>query len=173
VEAELMTFYHKIVEIQLCFATITTYLHHLGFSKKIYNPKKYIIMANLKFKNCRQITAKNYKELSEVQLQQMAISASLGYGDEYTTAEHFLEQSGDGDINDAVVELWDVVATENPDTVLYECWVYLADTANVFFVGTTKDTEAAMCQWSFDDHTKDESNQELCADLQEAFDKKK
>jgi hypothetical protein len=129
-------------------------------------------MPKLQFKNKRQITADNYKELSEIQLQQMEISATLGFGAEYTTAEHFLEQSGDGDINDAVVELWEVVATENPDTVLYDCWVYLVDTANVFFAGTTKDTEAAMCQWSFDDHTGDGSNEDLCADLQQAFDKK-
>ena len=127
-------------------------------------------MPTLQFKNCRQITAENYKKLSKIQLEQMAISATLGFGDEYTTAEHFLEQSGDGDINDGVVELWDVVAAENPKKVLYECWVYLADTANVFFVGTTKDTQAAMCQWSFDDHTGNGSNTELCEDLQDAFD---
>ncbi len=129
-------------------------------------------MPTLQFKNCRQINAENYKKLSKIQLEQMAISATLGFGGEYTTAEHFLEQTGDGDINEAVVELWDVVATENPEKVLYECWVYLADTANVFFVGTTKDTQAAMCQWSFDDHTADGSNAELCDDLQDAFDKK-
>ena len=129
-------------------------------------------MANLEFKNHRQITAENYKELSEVHLQQMAISATLGYGDEYTTPEHFLEQSGDGDMEDAVVELWDVVDTSNPDVVLYDCWVYLVDTGNVFFASTTKDTLAAMCQWSFDDHTADGSNKELCNDLQIAFDKK-
>lgn len=129
-------------------------------------------MPTLQFENRREISAKNYKKLSKIQLEQMAISATLGYGDEYTTAEHFLEQSGDGDMEEAFVELWDVVATENPKTVLYECWVYLADTANVFFVGTTKDTEAAMCQWSFDDHTGDGSNAELCSNLQEAFDKK-
>lgn len=129
-------------------------------------------MPTLKFKNCRQINAENYKKLSKIQLEQMAISATLGFGEDYTTVEHFLEQSGDGDINEAVVELWDVVATENPEKVLYECWVYLADTANVFFVGTTKDTQATMCQWSFDDHTGDGSNEEFCNDLQEAFDKK-
>jgi hypothetical protein len=127
-------------------------------------------MAKLKFINSRQINAENYKQLSEVQLQQMAISATLGYGKEYTTPEHFLEQSGDGDMNDAFVELWDVAETNNPDSVLYECWVYLADTANVFFKGTVTDTKAAMCQWSFDDHSGDGSNTELCNDLQEAFD---
>ncbi len=130
-------------------------------------------MTNLKFKNQRQINAENYKELNEIQLQQMAISATLGFGEEYTTAEHFLEQSGDGDIEEAVVELWDVVATKNPEKVLYECWVYISDTANVFFAGTTNDTLAAMCQWSFDDHTEDGSNTELCEDLQKAFDNKK
>lgn len=130
-------------------------------------------MANLQFKNCRQIDANNYKQLTEIQLEQMAISATLGYGKEYTTPEHFLEQCGDGDMDAAVVELWDVVDTENPEKVLYECWVYISDTANVFLAGTITDTQAAMCQWSFDDHTSDGSNEELCADLQTAFDEKK
>lgn len=129
-------------------------------------------MAKLKFQNHRQITAENYKGLSDIHLQQMAISATLGYGKEYNTPEHFLEQSGDGGINDAIVELWDVVEADKPNVVLYECWVYIVDTANVFFAGTTKDTQAAMCQFSFDDHTGDGSNQELCNDLQEAFDSK-
>ncbi len=129
-------------------------------------------MTKLKFQNCREITAENYKELSEIQLQQMAISATLGYGEEYTTAEHFLEQSGDGDMEEALVELWEVVEESNPNVVLYDCWVYLTDTANVFFAETTKDTNAAMCQWSFDDHTENGSNTELCEDLQNAFDKK-
>lgn len=129
-------------------------------------------MANLKFTNQRQITAENYKELSNIQLQQMAISATLGYGKEFTTPEHFLEQSGDGDMEESVVELWDVVEADKPNIVLYECWVYIVDTANVFFAGTTKDTLAAMCQWSFDDHTRDGSGEELCNDLQIAFDAK-
>ncbi len=129
-------------------------------------------MPTLQFKNLRQINAQNYKGLSDIHLQQMSISATLGYGKEYTTPEDFLAQSGDGEFEDAIVELWDVVAENGPNTVLYECWVYLADTANVFFVGTATDTNAAMCQWSFDDQTADGSCAELCADLQNAFDKK-
>ncbi len=129
-------------------------------------------MKKLQFKNHREVNAGNYKKLSKTHLDQMAISATLGFGEEYTTAEHFLEQSGDGDINDGAVELWDIVDTSTPEKVIYECWVYLADTANVFFAGTTNDTLAAMCQWSFDDHTSDGSNEELCAALQEAFDDK-
>jgi hypothetical protein len=127
-------------------------------------------MTKLTFKNSRAINGKNYKELGEIHLKQMEICATRGYGKEYATAEHFLEQSGDGDMNDAVVELWDVVAADKPSVVLYECWVYLVDTATVFFAATTKDTLAGMCQWSFDDHSKDKSNKELCQDLQEAFD---
>ena len=129
-------------------------------------------MGKLKFINRREINSLNYKDLNEVYLQQMAISATLGYGEEFTTPEHFLEQSGDGDIDEAVVELWNVVEAANPEVVLYDCWVYLADTANVFIAGTTTDTEAAMCQWSFDDHTKDGSNESLCHELQEAFNAK-
>ena len=103
----------------------------------------------------------------------MALGATMGFGEEFKTAKHFLEQSGDGDIEDGAVELWEVIDAKNPEKVLYECWVYLADTANVFFAGTATDTQAAMCQWSFDDHTEDGKNEELCADLQKAFDAKK
>lgn len=63
-----------------------------------------------------------------------------------------------------------MVESDKANVVLYECWVYLADTANVFLAGTIKDTNAAMCQWSFDDQTGDGSNEELCNDLQSAFD---
>ena len=130
-------------------------------------------MATLEFKNCREINASNYKKLSKIHLQQMALGATMGFGEDFKTAKHFLEQTGDGDIEDGVVELWDVIDAKNPEKVLYECWVYLADTANVFFAGTATDTQAAMCQWSFDDHTGDGRNEELCADLQKAFDAKK
>jgi hypothetical protein len=127
-------------------------------------------MGELIFKNGRNINGSNYKQLPDIYLQQMAISATLGFGPDYTSAEDFLSQAGDGDMNDAVVELWDVVHSDAPDKVLYDCWIYLADTGNVFYSGTLNDTLAAMCQWSFDDHTKDGSNQELCAALQKAFD---
>ena len=126
-------------------------------------------MTTLLFTNCRAINGSNYRELSPVYREQMAISATSGFGAEYTTAEHFLEQCGDGDMNDAVAELWDVVANDAPQQVLYDCWVYLADTANVYIAGTTTNTQAAMCQWSFDDQSSDGSNQDLCAALQAAF----
>jgi hypothetical protein len=127
-------------------------------------------MTTLLFTNCRKINGSNFHELSPVYLEQMASSATSGFGAEYTTAEHFLEQCGDGDMNDAVAELWDVVASDAPQQVLYDCWVYLADTANVYVAGTTTNTQVAMCQWSFDDQSKDGSNQALCAALQAAFD---
>lgn len=126
-------------------------------------------MAELLFKNCRNINVNNYKSLSNIQLQQMALGATMGFGKEYKTPEHFLEQSGDGEIEEGEVELWDIVDMKKPNEVLYECWYYLGDTANVFFAGTTKDTQAAMCQDSFDDHTIDGSNKQLCADLQKAY----
>lgn len=127
-------------------------------------------MTTLMFTNRRAINGANYEELSDVHRQQMARSATLGFGAEYTTAEHFLEQCGDGDMNDAVAELWGVVASDAPEHVLYDCWVYLADTASVYFAGTADNVGVAMCQWSFDDQSKDGSNQELCAALQTAFD---
>jgi hypothetical protein len=126
-------------------------------------------MAELLFKNCRIINVNNYKSLSEIQLKQMALGATMGFGKEYNTPEHFLEQCGDGDIEEGGVELWDIVDQKKPNEVLYECWYYLGDTANVFFAATANDTQAAMCQGSFDDHTKDGSNEQLCADLQKAY----
>ncbi|HPH65993.1 MAG TPA: hypothetical protein PLF40_09630 [Kofleriaceae bacterium] len=129
-------------------------------------------MPTLVFTNGRNINGSNYQELSPIHLQQMASSATSGFGAEYTTAEHFLEQCGDGDMNDAVAELWDIVASDAPDQVLYDCWVYLADTANVYVAGTVTNTNVAMCQFSFDDQSKDGSNGALCEALQAAFDQK-
>jgi len=130
-------------------------------------------MTTLQFKNKRIINAENYKELSPVYLQQMAIGATLGFGEEFNTPEHFLEQNGDGDIEEGSVELWDIVDASAPDRVLYDCWYYLADTANVFYAGTDKDTGIAMCQDSFDNHTGTEEGEELAATLQKAYYQKK
>lgn len=130
-------------------------------------------MAKLEFSNCREINAENYEVLSEIHLQQMGLAATLGFGKRYKTAKQFLKQSGDGDIEEGIVELWDVIDASKPKLVLYECWVYLSDTANVFFATTSKNTLAAMSQWSFGDRSEDGSNKELCDDLQKAFDNKK
>jgi len=127
-------------------------------------------MPNLQFKNKRIIDAKNYKTLNEVYITQMAIGATLGFGEEYNTAEHFLAECGDGDIEDGQVELWDIVEASNPDHVLYDCWCYLVDTANVFHAGTVQETGVGMCQFSFDDHTNTEEGRNLAQDLQTAFD---
>lgn len=129
-------------------------------------------METLIFQNCRMITHENYKELQPVYLEQMAIVAGFGFGEEYTTAEHFLEQSGDGDIEQGEVELWDVVSENNLQKVLYDCWVYLADTANVFEAGTAIDTGIGMCQWSFEQLRNKEDKAELLNALQDAFDEK-
>lgn len=42
----------------------------------------------LVFKNKRKITGENYKELSAIYLEQMAICATAGFGKEYTTAHY-------------------------------------------------------------------------------------
>lgn len=129
-------------------------------------------METLFFKNCRIITQENYKDLAPVYLEQMGITAGFGFGEEFTTAEDLLEQSGDGDMEDAEVELWDVVAENEPNKVLYNCWVYLADTANVFEAGTAIDIGIGMCQWSFELLRTTEDKAELLDALQEAFDLK-
>ncbi len=129
-------------------------------------------METLIFQNCRMITHENYKELEPVYLEQMAISATLGFGTEYTTAEHFLEQSGDGEIEQGELELWDVVSEKDKEKVLYDCWVYLADTANVLEAGTAIDTGVGMCQWYFEGSQEDKNDSDLATALQKAFDSK-
>lgn len=127
-------------------------------------------MATLKFQNKRIINAENYKDLDAIYLAQMASCATSGFGPEFTTPEDFLAESGDGDMEEAMVELWDIIDTAHPEVVLYDCWVYLADTANVFYAHTSVDTEAGMIQWYFDDLSADKSKDQLCKDLQKAFD---
>lgn len=123
----------------------------------------------LLFKNKRRITVENYKILSPIHLQQMAICATTGFGEKYTTPEQFLEQCGDGKIEEGYALLFDVVNSKAKDKVLYECWLYLYDeTANVFFVGTTDDVNVGMSQSFFEDYT-DGENEELVEDLQKAY----
>jgi hypothetical protein len=126
-------------------------------------------MQKLKFKNKRIIDTSNYKSLSDVHLKQMALGATMGFGSNYKTAEDFLEQCGDGDIEDGEVELWDIVDTANPNKPLYEFWYYLGDTGNIFFAGTTNDIGIAMCQDSFDNHTDDDDNDVLAEALEKAY----
>lgn len=139
--------------------------------KKKFKLIKITIMANLLFKNKQEINGENYQELSAIYISQMAKAATLGFGKDYTTAEQFLEETGDGDIEESYAELWDVADEKNPDIVLYNCWVYLADTATVFHAGTDTDTGIGMSQWSFNTHTNDADNQ-LAQDLQKAFNAK-
>ena len=74
----------------------------------------------LVFKNKRKITGENYKELAPIYLAQMAMCATAGFGKEYNTAEHLLEQCGDGNIEDGYALLFDVVDTNDQDKIMYE-----------------------------------------------------
>ncbi len=127
-------------------------------------------MANLRFQKCRSINHHNYRQLDPVHREQMAISAQLGFGKKYTTTEDFLAQSGDGAIEQGGVELWEVVDASTPTQVLYDCWIYLADTANVFVAGTAQDTGIGMIQWSFGVTDPQKGHKHLADDLQKAFD---
>lgn len=98
----------------------------------------------LQFRNRRRITFDNYEALPEIFLRQMGISATLGFGKEFTTPEDFIEES------EGEIELWDIIDTEGNGEVIYDCWVYLADTANVFHHATDIDTGIGMIQFSFD-----------------------
>ena len=126
-------------------------------------------MTELKFINKRDINANNYKELPPVYIKQMEISATLGFGPDYATAEAFLEQCGDGDVEETFIELWDVVDSSNPDKALYDCWVYLVDTANVFYAGTDNETGVGMCQSYFENIGGIEGGDDLAKALQKAF----
>lgn len=123
----------------------------------------------LQFKNCRIIDASNYQDLSEVHLQQMAISGKNGFGEGTETAEDFLTETGDGEIEEGAVELWDIVDNSNPDKVLFECWVYLADTANIFNAGTTEDTRLVMIQWGFENYSDNPALDAYIEPLHKAF----
>ncbi len=123
----------------------------------------------LHFKNCREITFKNYQELTEVYLKQMAICGKNGFGEEFETAEDFLTETGDGELEEGFAELWDIVDAEKPEKVLYECWVYLADTANIFLPGTTNDTRIVMIQWDFENYSKNPELDHMIEPLQKAF----
>lgn len=125
-------------------------------------------MTALRFTNLRNITSENFAELPELHLRQMARAATLGFGVEYTTAEQFLEQTGDGDLEDGSAELWDVVDAAD-DRVLYEAWVYLVDTCTVFPAGTDLDSGIGMSQWSFEVHAEP-GTKEVSDALQAAFD---
>lgn len=124
-------------------------------------------MVILQYKNQRPINSKNYKELNEIQLQQMAICASLSFGETYSTAEAFLERTGNGNIEDGYAEFCDVVERKNPEKILYHAWFYQFNNANVFYVGTTNNIGFSMREGFF--KTQNEKCEILCADLQTAF----
>lgn len=118
----------------------------------------------LKFQNRRRITFANYESLPEIFLRQMGISARLGYGEDYHTPEDFLEQS------EGEVELWDVMEVGGDGEAVYDCWVYLADTANVFHHATEIDTGVGMIQFDFNClKGKDADCKALAMEIQAAF----
>lgn len=100
--------------------------------------------ASLQFINKREITVKNYKSLPDIHLQQMALCAKLGFGEQYTTAEDFLAQTGNGNILEAYFQIFDVVSYENNQNKLYECIFYNYDNADVFNFGTTINANSVM-----------------------------
>lgn len=124
-------------------------------------------MINLEYKNKKVINSKNYKDLNEIQLQQLAICASLSFGEAYSTAEDFLEQTGNGNIQEGYAELFDIAERGNQRKVLYQAWFYQFNNANVFFVGTTNNIGFGMREGFF--KTQDENCEILCADLQKAY----
>lgn len=123
----------------------------------------------LVFKNCRIINFDNFSEQSEIHQQQMAICATNGFGEEFQTAEDFLAQTGDGEMEEGYAELWDIIDEANPTQVIYECWVYLADTANIFLPGTAIDTRLVMIQWDFENYSGNEELNSVVESLQIAF----
>lgn len=121
----------------------------------------------LQFRNVRHITFDNFELLPEIFHNQMGISATLGFGKDFTTAEDFLEEC------EGEIELWDIVDTEGDGQPIYDCWVYLADTANVFHHATDIDTGVGMIQFSFEClKGKDADCKALATEIQKAFDER-
>lgn len=62
-------------------------------------------------------------------------------------AEHpseILDETYDGNC-----DFWQIVASDQPDKVLYDCWIFNVDTAVVFHTQTTKDAGICMIQYYF------------------------
>jgi hypothetical protein len=121
-------------------------------------------IAMLEFRNRRFINEDNYEALPEIFHRQMAISAVLGFGEDFSTPIDFLNES------EGEVELWDIFEVDGSGEVIYDCWVYLADTANVFHHGTDIDTGVGMIQFSFEClKGKDADCKALAAEIEAAF----
>ena len=135
-------------------------------------------MANLIAQNCREVTIHTYKQLPEIHRKQMARVATLGFGPEYSTAEDLLYVCCEGAPETAIIDypqtamiyLWDVVAEENPERVLYNCWRYFDEYGSVLFADSTEDAEVGCSNFLFeayDSHLPEKVA--LAADFQRAF----
>jgi hypothetical protein len=118
----------------------------------------------LLFKNFKLIQKKDLLKLDSIYQNQLLVVVRAFWG-KTTPIKKVLDETYEGNI-----EFWQVVDAKEPDKILYDVWVANADTAAVFYSGTTTNTTVGMIQFYFD--TLDITTPELEAlakNLQIAF----
>ncbi len=127
----------------------------------------------LRFENMQTITPNNLEGLSKIHLEQLKVSGTA-YGHDSKTATETLAQTFSAEEDgQGYAEFWQV-ADQATDEILYDVWVFDVDTAMVYFANTTDDVGVSMMQFSFDicEDNDQIDQEELCADLQEAYENK-
>lgn len=99
----------------------------------------------LLFHNRRLIGYTDLPHLPAWQTAQLLDLAERTYAIEAEEAADVLDETYQGSC-----ELWDVVDADEPDIVLYDCWVFDVDTAVIFHHQTTEDAKVWMVQHYFD-----------------------
>ncbi len=127
----------------------------------------------LRFQNLQTIRPSNLGVLSKVHLEQLRLSGTAYGHDSKTPAETLAQTFSAEEDGLGFTEFWQV-ADDQSNEILYDVWVFDVDTAMVYFADTTEDVGVSMMQFSFDivevNDTLDQ--EELCADLQEAYENK-
>ncbi|MEY4530605.1 MAG: hypothetical protein RLZZ156_1326 [Deinococcota bacterium] len=127
----------------------------------------------LRFENMQTITPDNLQGLTKIHLEQLKVSGTA-YGHDSKTAAETLAQTFSAEEDGlGYAEFWQV-ADQATDEILYDVWVFDVDTAMVYFANTTNDVGVSMMQFSFDicENNDQIDQEELCADLQEAYENK-
>lgn len=134
-------------------------------------------MADLVFKNGQDISPNEFKNLSPIQQKQLLFTLNTNTN-EYQEAlqkgllssikKYWKEYDGE------LCEFWQVAEENNPDTILYDVWIWNVDTGCVFISNTDTYTQISMIQLYFNPQVKEKNDvlDELAYDLEEAFKRK-
>ncbi len=126
-------------------------------------------MAKYLFQNYRAITLENYTELPEVFQKEMQHIATFDTGYENKSIEGFMKVCFDEYPDDPEWSLYDVVASENPEKVLYHFWHYFDEYGSLFFADSGKDADIGMMNFRFELHNGSKESIQLAQDLEEAY----